>query len=248
ADAPAASQAPPAATANPPVEGPPLAALRERLARGLDEAARPEVGYDAHRLLLLALEAALRGGPFDRACFCALDVAAGTFRARFGLGDGVEALLARLALPAAGQGPGATLARGDEAFLSTGTRLQMADAQLLRAWGAASVALVPVSVAGTTIGAVYVDRRATSAGLDATALVYLRRVVGAGGGARARLRAPAPPPVAEPTPEAKGALVLRLLRGESPAAVAAESGVPVERLERWREEFLAGAVARLGGT
>ncbi len=230
-----------------PVEGPPLAALRTRLQGELEGAAADVDGYDAQRVLLLALEVALRGGPFDRACFCPVDVAAGAFRARFGLGEATEELLERLAVPIAGAGPGPSLVRGEEALLSTGTRLQMADAQLLRAWGAASAALVPLGLDGTTIGAVYVDRRTTSAWLDATALTYLRRVVGTAADALGRRRAP-PPAAAEPPAADKSAFVLRLLRGEPAEALAAEAGVAPARLEAWREEFLAGAMARLGGS
>src|SRR5687768_15986187 len=93
-----------------------------------------------------AVAAALRGEPFDRACFCPIDVAAGAFRARIGLGDDVVALLDLFALPFVGTATtlGPALQLVDEVYLSAGTRLALNDAQLLRAWGAASAALVPV--------------------------------------------------------------------------------------------------------
>ena len=88
----------------PPVSGPPLASLRDRLARELDAACADGETYDVHRMLLLTLEAALRGGPFDRACFCPIDVASGAFRARFGLGDDVDAAAAALRAAVRGRG------------------------------------------------------------------------------------------------------------------------------------------------
>jgi hypothetical protein len=233
----------------PPVDGPLLAALRDRLARELEAAAQDPTTYDVQRVLLLALEAALRGGPFDRAAFCPIDVASGSFRARFGLGDEADALCTRFALPFSGAGAthGPSLLRGQEVHLAQGTRLPIADAQYLRGWGATTAALFPVALEGTTIGAVYLDRRATGAVVDATTLVYVRRVVAAAGSALARRRGLATPAArAEPTAPEKAELVLRVLRGETADAVAKSAGVPTDRLDAWRREFLDGAMTRLG--
>ncbi len=234
----------------PPVDGPQLAALRDRLAHELEEAAQEAATYDVQRVLLLALEAALRGGPFDRAAFCPIDVASGSFRARFGLGDEADALCTGFALSFTGTGAthAPALLRGQEVHLAQGTRLPIADAQYLRAWGATTSALFPVALEGTTIGAVYLDRRATGAVIDATTLVYVRRVVAAAAFALARRRGIAAAPTrAEPTAAEKSDLVLRVLRGESLDAVATSAGVGRERLDSWRREFLDGAMARMGG-
>ena len=189
--------------------------LGARTVRELELAAQDATTYDTHRVLLLALEAALRGGPCDRAAFCPIDIASGGFRARFGLGDAADALCARFALPFAGPKAthGPSLLRGQEVHLGQGTRLPLADAQALRGWGATTAALFPVALQGTTIGAVYLDRRATGAVIDPTTLVYVRRVVAAAAGALARRRglaaAPARP---QPTASQKSELVLRVLR------------------------------------
>jgi HD-like signal output (HDOD) protein len=234
----------------PPIDGPQLSALRDRLARELEEAAQDGATYDVQRVLLLALEAALRGGPFDRACFCPIDVASASFRARFGLGEDADALTQRFVLPFAGPGAtlGPSLLRGEEAHLAQGTRLPLVDAQSLRSWGAATASLFPLALDGTTIGAVYLDRRTTSAQVDATTLVYVRRVVAAAAAALARRRgiavAAARP---EPSASEKVELVLRVLRGEPLDAVASSVGVAPDRLDVWRREFLDGAAARLAG-
>jgi HD-like signal output (HDOD) protein len=239
----------------PPVSGPALAALRARLVHDLDAAVADVGAYEMQRAVLVALEAALRGGPFDRACFCAADVRAGELRGRFGLGVGVEHLVDRLALPiafgAAGVGPG--LLRGDEIVIALGARPSMSEAQALRAWGAASAGLLPVTVDGTTIGAIYVDRRTAAAGLDAPTLAYLRRLVASTSHALALRRSPrggaatVAGPIERPQLAAtdKAELVLRLLRGEAAESVAQGTGVTAAELARWRDEFLAGAVARL---
>ena len=240
----------PAGEPGPPMEGPLLAALRERLARELEEAAHDVDTYDMQRVLLLALEAALRGGPFDRAAFCPIDVATGSFRARFGLGDESDALCTRFALPFTGAGAthGPSLLRGKEVHLAHGTRLPSVDSQHLGAWGATTAALFPVALEGTTIGAVYLDRRAAGAVFDATSLVYVRRVVATAAAALTRRRGLAPFPArAEPPASQKAELVLRVLRGEPLDVVAASARIPTARLEAWRREFLDGAMTRLGG-
>lgn len=279
------------AAEQPPVSGPALAALRERLAADLLAAVADVGTYEMQQALLVALEAALRGGPFDRVCFCAVDARAGELRARFGLGAGVEALVDRLALPFAATGTvGTALLRGEEVVLSLGTRLSIQEAAWLRGWGAASAGMFPVAVDGTTIGAVYVDRRTLSTGVDAPTLAYLRRVVASAAQAlvvrRTATPAVAAPPIAappiapalEPSPAptvstppepppappvlvaapaaspARAAvagaaeradLVLRVLRGEAMETVVEGLDVTVAELARWREEFLAAAVARM---
>ena len=238
----------------PPVSGPGLVALRERLVHDLAVAVADVGAYEMQRALLVALEAALRGGPFDRVCFCAADVRAGELRARFGLGAGVEGLVERLSVPfAATAGPcGPSILRGEEVVLSLGTRLSLHEAQWLRGWGAASAGFFPVTLDGTTIGAVYVDRRALAAGFDASTLVYLRRVATFASQALSlrRTRAVSNDPDVPASCPVYGAaeradLVLRVLRGESMESVVEGLGVTVAELSRWRDEFLAAAVARL---
>jgi HD-like signal output (HDOD) protein len=246
-------------THHPPVGGPALAALRERLASDVASAVADVGAYETQRALLVALEAVLRGGPFDRAAFCAVDVRLGELRARFGLGDGVERLVETVALPLAGgtTSIGPVLLRGEQVMLSLGMRASLQEAQLLRSWGAACAALLPVTVDGTTIGAVYVDRRSSATGFDAPTLSYLRRVVASTSHAlalrRTRPATTAAPALVSPavaahmpvTAAERADMVLRVLRGETIQSVAEERDVTVAELSRWKDEFLAAAVARL---
>ena len=47
------------------------------------------------------------------------------------------------------------------------------------------------------------------------------------------------------TAESKGALVLRMLQGESAEQLGLSTGIAARLLEQWRAEFLAGALAAL---
>jgi hypothetical protein len=208
--------------------------------------------YDLQRTVLIALEAMMRGGPVDRAAFCVPDARLTALSARYALGEGAEQLLAGTLLPLA-TAPGAAgpaLLRGQEVVISAAEGLVPYDAQLLRGWNASVVALLPVAIDGVTIGCVYADRRAGAPVTDVAALLYMRRVVAALTRAIVLRRGtPATAPAVQApahTPEDKAAVVLRLLRGEPVAQVSADCGVSVAELDRWRAEFLDGAVARLG--
>jgi HD-like signal output (HDOD) protein len=256
----------------PPLDGAPaarsLADVRAHLAPELAAAVDDVEGYDLGRVLLLALEAALRGGPCDRACFHAADHTAAAFRPRTALGDCTDTLLSAPGLGfSAADGPsGPALLRGEEVLLGPGTRLSLGEQQLLRRWDAVTVILLPVAVDGVVIGALHADRRTRFAAPDAAAMSYLREVAHALGRAMALRRggrttpaaaacaqAPVDPPATPPAVTAaqlaaaqpKVDAVLCLLRGEAPEAVAAAAGVDVATLEAWRAEFLAGAAARL---
>jgi hypothetical protein len=127
----------------------------------------------------MALEALVRGGPFDRACFYAADGVSGTFRPRTGLGDGVDGLLQAPGIPFAGSaGPtGAALLRGEEAVLAHGTRLTLPELQLLRRWDTVNAVLVPVRADAVVIGCLHADRRTTFTAPDASVMAYVRGVV-----------------------------------------------------------------------
>jgi HD-like signal output (HDOD) protein len=252
----AAPDAPPDA---PPVSGPALAALRDRLALELEAAAADVDVHDLQRTLLIALEAALRGGPFDRAAFCVPDPRVTHLSARYALGENAEQLLAQPQLSlAASSGPlGTALLRGESVLLAHGAMRGSLEGHLLRSWGATSAALWPVSIDGVTIGCLYADRQQSPPAIDAAANGYALRLVAAltdavvqrrAAAARGAAAAPVPPaPKAQPqNAQDKAAVVLRLLRGESIASVAAELGVSEADLTRWRAEFLDGAVSRLG--
>ncbi len=250
------------ATARAAAAEPNTIAVRGRLATEL-AAAAADPAYDLARVLTLALEAVLRGGPFDRASFHAADPVAREFRPRTGLGDGLDRLLSAPGIPFdAEHGPaGPALARGEEVHLAHGVRLTLAESQLLRRWDAVSASLYPVRVGGAVIGCVHADRHTAFAAPEAATTQYVRGVVRVLEGALARRRGGGEVPVeqkevrSESPKESEVGLamsvkmdaVLRVLRGESLDVVAAGVGVGAETLAGWRQEFLVGAAARLGG-
>ena len=253
---------------------PTLDEVRARLGAELAVAAGDVAGYDLTRMLLLALEAVLRGGPFDRACFHAADPVAREFRPRTGLGEGLDRLLASPGVPFdAEHGPaGPALRRGSEVHLAHGIRLTLAESQLLRRWNAVSASLYPVRIGGAVIGCVHADRHTAFAAPEAVTMEYVRTVVRRLEQAlevrRAAVQptataptyvAPAVPPdrptapvAVAPRPAERAAAmsvkmdaVLRVLRGDALDVVAAAVGVTPDALAAWRAEFLAGAAARL---
>ncbi|HEY0778701.1 MAG TPA: HDOD domain-containing protein [Gemmatirosa sp.] len=242
--------------------GPTVVELRARLAAEL-RAAAADPAYDLARVLTLALEAVLRGGPFDRACFHTADPVAHEFRPRTGLGDRLDQLLAGPGVPFDGeQGrAGPALRRGEEVHLAHGVRLTLAESQLLRRWQVGSAALHPVRVGGAVIGCVHADRQTAGTLPDATATQYVRAVVRALEGALAQRRAGTvggrerdegdARPVVRATDgrerEVKMDAVLRVLRGERVDVVAGSVGVAAEVVEGWKEEFLEGGAERLSG-
>ncbi len=241
--------------------GPSIDAVRGQLASELAAAAADVPGYDVARVLLLALEVVLRGGPFDRACFHAADASAREFRPRTGLGDGTDKLLASAGIPfEAEHGPtGPTLRRGAEVHLAHGVRLSRADLQLLRRWDAVSVALFPIRIGGAVIGCMHADRHTAFAAPEASTTQFVRDVVRTLERALELRRGAAmpaiPPTPAPPEPSAASTLamsvkmdaVLRVLRGEAIDVVAAGVGTSADAVATWRAEFLAGAAARLTG-
>lgn len=260
---------------------------------------RPTPDGSEDRTLLVALEAALRGGPFDHAALCIGEPVAGApgavraLLARLVLGADGDALRLRLRVATETNGPlGPAARRGDEVVILRAGHPNPVEQAILRTWNLGALVLIPIAVPprpdGRTLRAwLYLDR-GEGGRVDAPTLGYLRRIAGAVGRALAArpaapgagaarmatqpVRAITPPggPVAvaplpavpgeaaatppreapaAPSDEAKrkAAAVLRVLRGESVVAVAAELELAPALLEAWHRDFLEGALARLAG-
>ena len=112
--------------------------------------------------------------------------------------------------------------------------------------------MFPIVVSGKIVGCIYGDRTSMQPAPDRAALTHVTMlcdlVVKA---LDARRRASAKPSArgsADATTldaRAKSSLVLRLLQGVEPEALARSAGVTVAQLDQWRREFLEGALARL---
>jgi HD-like signal output (HDOD) protein len=239
-----------------------LVALRERLVADLEAALPPEAGHALHPVLLMALEALVRAGPASRALFCLVSPDRTLLEARLGLGVGAERLAAEFRVPL-GHGDAGGAARALHArrdvVLTDGRHAPREEARWVRALGARQVTLLPLVVDDIVIGSLYADLSDEAAPPDAATRLFHGTVRSAAARAIAlrRRATPATPtpatPTSAPADPAAGAavaverrdVVLRLLRGATPAALSAELGVPVETIEEWQRSFLEGALAGL---
>lgn len=247
--------------------------LRDRLLQELESAADALSGTALGDVLLLALEGALRGGPFDRVIVCILEADRGRLVARSGLGDGIEALLPHFDFPMNIRGGPVVTATQQRApiYLPNDRAMNAIEARWAGTLRVAQFGVFPIVLAGKIVGCLYVDRamdgQMAAITPDRATLRYVKSlsdIVVTAIAARRRLSAvnAAPEPardtplgsvpvaVAESAPTARSgaervALVLQLLQGASSAVVSQESGVPVAQLEAWRTEVLAAAAARL---
>jgi HD-like signal output (HDOD) protein len=246
--------------------------LRDRLRQELESAADASSGTALGEVLLLALEGALRGGPFDRVIVCILDADRGRLVARSGLGDGIDTLLPHFDFPMNIRGGPVVTATQQRAplYLPNDRPMNAIEARWAGTLRVAQFGVFPIMVAGKIVGCLYVDRamdgamaaitpdRATLRYVKAlsdvvvTAIAARRRASAVANGSGPVGETPASSvPVASVTEPAgrtgadRVALVLQLLQGASSAAVSEASGVPVAQLEAWRTDVLAAAAARL---
>jgi len=116
-----------------------------------------------HRVIMMILEGIYQGIGFDRVAFCLVDPHRTWITGRFGMGEGVEALLPLLKAPFISEtnplslsvahgreylvGPGS--GSGEEAFL---------EEEFWRASRAQAVLVSPILIDGAPIGVIYLDR------------------------------------------------------------------------------------------
>lgn len=245
-----------------------LAPLREQLRLELSSKVDPASECDLGQILLLALEGALRGAPYDRVVACVLSPDRTRLRARSGLGNGVEALLAQFDFPMTPQGGPlpAALLHNTPLTVPGDRAMNTLEQRLATKLGIAQMSVFPITVDGQIVGCLYGDRLARVPAIDAGATAHVQRltalvvesiearrnrpatpIITSGSSSRAAGSEPelTPGELTKLSPESKASLVMRLLKGETLVAVAGSSGVPALTLEVWRTEFLAGAMARL---
>jgi HD-like signal output (HDOD) protein len=224
---------------------------RARLLKEIEAAVDDPAHFDLNESVLTVLEALLRAGPFDRTVFCLLGEGRTELAGRFGLGDGVDALVPRLRFPIKigphGLAVGQAMLRRTDLLASVARNPSPDEARLLALVSASSVLLLPLVAGGAALGAIYADRQG-GVPPDAATLNFAHHLSGQASRALARARRERELAAKRPaviTPEAKRDLVLRLLRGEAPELVSREAGVPVVELEAWRRTFLEAALQGL---
>ena len=134
--------------------------LRERLLQEAEGTVAPASGRDLGQVLLVALEGALRGGPFDRVVALVLTPRRTEVRARSGLGAGVERLLEAFHFPLNARGGPLVnaLLRKQQTYLPVDRMLTAEEARWAQGFGAASFGVFPVIVDGALVGCLYCDR------------------------------------------------------------------------------------------
>ncbi len=172
----------------PPTEPPP--SLGAQMAAEVEAALAAPSGFDLHRVLLMAVEAGLRGGAFDRAVFALLTSSRQEVLGRLGLGRDSESLVERyrFCLGARGGAIGIALARQQELVLSRDWDLRTEEADSLKRLGATSMVLLPVVVKGVLVGCMSFDRVGPGAAPDDSTMTLLRRLRDAAARAMAERR------------------------------------------------------------
>jgi len=259
--------------------------LREKLRQELENKADPSSDGTLSTVILLALEGALRGGPFDRVIACVLNADRTQLTARTALGVGAEELMTKFDFPMTIRGGpvASALLQRHPVYLPSDRAMTTQEVRWASAIGCAQFGVFPIIVEMKIVGCLYVDRAAAQPLPDRGTNGYVKslcelvaRAIAARRGAASTTAATVPKPetpavhaaptsdiifqqvppawsasleasisAGSHTAESKAALVLRVLQGADPVALALNSGVSAADLARWRTEFLAGALSRM---
>jgi HD-like signal output (HDOD) protein len=152
--------------------------LRTRLRQEVEEKA-DALDTPVGEVLLLALEAILRGGPFDRVLFCVLNGDRTELAARTGLGEGVEAFMTQMVFPMSVRGgPVVALTQLRMAvYLPVDRSFTTVEQRWALSMGITQFGVFPVIVAGKIVGCLYCDRVGSEATLPDRATVrYVKAV------------------------------------------------------------------------
>jgi HD-like signal output (HDOD) protein len=227
--------------------------LRQRLVQEAETALNGDRGYGLEAIVLMLLEALLRGGPFDRVVFAIMNADRTMVEGRLGLGDGVDQLIRQLRVSTR-SAPVSLALEWRRVALRTVERAMTGDeVRWCATVGASAFGVAPLMVDGKLMGCLYADCQRACDATDAAA-PFLETVAGLASRALASRalasrRSGEKPALAPRTPARsasdRAALVLRLIRGEPIAAVAAESLVSVATLEEWKRLFMEAAVKGL---
>ncbi len=134
--------------------------LRARLRGELEDHVDPASGASIGAVLLQALEAIVRGGPYDRALACFLTSDRLQLVARTGLGEGVDALIARFQFPVSVRGgPVVALTQQrQDTYLPADRSLTLAELRWAQQLEIPQFGVFPLIVLGKVVGCLYCDR------------------------------------------------------------------------------------------
>ena len=134
--------------------------LREKLRQELENKVDPSSDGTLGNVMLLALEGALRGGPFDRVIACVLNADRSQLTARTALGAGAEELMAKFDFPmtVCGGPVASALLQRQAVYLPTDRDMSALEVRWASGIGCAQFGVFPIIVEMKIVGCLYVDR------------------------------------------------------------------------------------------
>jgi HD-like signal output (HDOD) protein len=226
----------------------PMDELRGRLVQEAENALNADRGYGLEAVVLILLEALLRGGPFDRVVFAIATGDRTRIEGRIALGAGADKLIPQLRVSTLSAPVAVALARRRVELRPVGRGMTGDEVKWCSAVGAGAFGVAPLLVDDKLVGCLYADCTTGCEAAEAGG-EFLETVAGLASRAIASRRSAAV--TGTPTGSAvrpladRAALVIRLIREESVETVAATSGVSVTDLEEWKRAFLEGAMQGL---
>jgi HD-like signal output (HDOD) protein len=222
--------------------------LRQRLVQEAETALTSDRAYGVEPILLILLEALLRGGPFDRVVFAITNAERTMVEGRMGLGDGVDQLIRQLRVSTRSAPVSLALEWRRVAIRTVERAMTGDEARWCSTVGARAFGVAPLTVDGKLVGCLYADCVRACDATDAAA-PFLEIVAGLASRAIASRRSGEKPAAAAgaavQSASDRAALVLRVIRGEPIDAVAGKAGVSVADLREWQRIFLEAAVKGL---
>jgi HD-like signal output (HDOD) protein len=154
------------------------AALRVRLRQELEEKVDVASGAGVGEVLLQALEAVMRGGPYDRTLACLFTPDRQRLIARTGLGEGVEALIAQFDFQVSVRGgPIVSLTQQRQAvYLPADRALTTLEVRWVQSMGLTQFGVFPLVVLGKIVGCIYCDRTGGSDIPDRATVRYTKAI------------------------------------------------------------------------
>jgi hypothetical protein len=134
--------------------------LRARLRAELEEIVDPASNASIGAVLLQAIEAIVRGGPFDRVLACFYTADRMQLGARTGLGEGVEQLMATFEFPVSVRGgPVVAITQQRQAtYLPADRSFTQAELRWAQQMQIPQFGVFPLIVLGKVVGCLYCDR------------------------------------------------------------------------------------------
>jgi len=139
-----------------------------RLTKEVESVLESGEEFDLNDIILMILEAVYRGGNFDRALFCLVDLDRSQVQARTGLGADAEALVSKFRFPLSLlSGPvGPALLKKQDVFVDNVGDSRYSKSNFIAVVGACSFGMLPVIVGSEAIGCFYFDRLSAELALD----------------------------------------------------------------------------------